>query len=646
MSLYLAKKVTRGSPATSAFTTRGINTFTQAKLSDLNVTAVPYVEQIAYAGYVQNLEAFLYAKAINARVFCTLQEYPIPDEWVPTVPIPLPPIVLRINTAKPLKPFQDKLTAILEKLNGEKVELGKGNPTYIIKNPSYKALRVGLPPISASNVPFVTEHASSTSGFYAAKIIQLIDLFLCVQTYEYKGELDEENEFNARKEIVTKATPRYPGDLSETPGNSAKRRRLTEEGTFETTTVEFMAGYSEATKSAWTKTSMDQSVLTAKPSPHSSSYNYGGPQDVPFKPGFFFPYFDGMLVPDTGFIRECVISLFMRSIGTKELDVKSAWKSFHQDIHTFSQTTSGMVVTHILAGCRLALQGQARLFLVFDEDSYKGFTLLGEQFDVYIGRSCLHPITAQNLKAELAKVATRRGSAQMLKSIGEAKGMMVVDEDKLMASSAYVVEVLVFLRDLEAPLNKEELEQVRMALSRLHFQKKFLAFSPANIKAALEDISQEYTRPDVPFYISHSAWKDIENPIHQILARFGPNSISFFNSKGTAVEIKSSIAAGQSVLFSPVSTKGRVLVYEKPLNVAYQEMVKVVKSGYVWQDEGERAAGQRAHTFVDGLRVTLAEGLISLRDHVSFGTVPLGGVSKDDLEPRFAPKDDINLDDF
>lgn len=646
MSLYLAKKTSKGSPATSAFTTRGITDFTQAKLSDLNVTAVPFTEQVAYAGYSQNLEAFLYAKALNARVFCTLQEYPIPDTWVPTVPIPLPSVILRLNQARPSQVMQAKINAILEKLKGEKVELGKGNPTFIIKAPSFKALRLGLPPLSASNVPFSSGNASSPAGFYAAKLIQLIDLFLCVQTYEFKGVAEGEDEFTQRKEIVTKGPRYYPGDLSDLPGNSTKKRKLAENGSFEITDTEFMAGYDDATKDQWTRFPMDNTVLTAKPSPHQSSYNYGSPQDVPQKPGFFFPYFDGMLVPDTQFIREVTISLFFRCIGTKETTAKQAWKSFHQDIHTLSQTTSGMVIAHILAGCRLALQGQGRLFLVFDEDAYKGFALLGDQFDIYIGRSCLHPMTAPLLQEELAKVVTRLGSAKMLKGLGESKGMMEVDEERLLVSSAYTAEVLVFLRDLTTPLSKEELENVRISLSRLHFQKNFLAFNAVNIKKALEDISTLDTSSDTPFYIPHSSWKNIEDPIYQILGRFGPNTISFFNSKGTSIEIKPSVAAGQAVIFSPTTVKGRILVYEKPIHVACQEMVKVIHSGHVWQDEGERAAGQRAHTFMDGLRVMISEGLIALRDHVDFGRSPLGGVDKVDLEPRFAPKEDIDLDDF
>jgi hypothetical protein len=638
MSIFLAKAVTKGSPPTPPFLTRNIDNYTQSKPSDLTIFAKPTNVQLAYAGYQKNFEAFLFATESGKKIFCSLEEYPISTGYSPSVPIKYPPIVFRAASRDPK--LLEKIRGVIKPMGGKEEKLGKGNPCFTIANPSFKAARLGIRTICAPQSPFLALHASAQSAYWAARLHQLVDLFLRVQTYENKGI--EEERFHKRYTNISNSKLMQSGDLSKDIGAAIKRRKLNDKGKYDMEDINtFPLIYGDEEKKVWTDLRPEEAVLHAKPSVHKSSYNYGSPSDVPKKPGRFFPYFDGMIIPDTTFIRDVVSEIFFRNLGADGTSCKDAWKQFRTDIATYSQTQSGMEMTHILAGCRLALHGQARLFLVFDEDSYKGFCLLGSEFHLYIGRSCLDPLPSDELVKILADVATRSGSASMLKIVAESQAGWPLGEEieveKLMESSRYVAEVLVKLQALE--LGEDDMKTVTRSLAHLHFQKKFLSFSPTNIKDSLieiADLTFEGRGPssDRPFYIPLKGWSHLGDPIYQILARFGPNSISFFNSKGVRYPIPKEIGSVNSTVFQPAATQQRIFVYEKPVQTCVVEMMKVIRGGEIWQDEAERAGGQRAHVFNQTERVTIAEGLTELHTHWAFEQLPVGK-AKEEVKEGF-----------
>jgi len=646
MSITLAKQSSKASPATAPFISRGLTSFTSAKLSELTIFAKPIGEQYAYGGYKQNIEAFLWATYKGTKVFTGGEEYPVGEDYIPTVPIPLPKIIIRTNLPKDQTA---KLNSIMSKVGGVKREM-KGPPVYEVSSPSFKAAITGLKSIAADNSPFIDHFCNPNAASFAARIIQCIDLFLRVQTYDYKGDEEKMNPFYERIEALTPHKIYYPssylGDLGD---RVLKKRRVDSAGNMEDVEMEQCPKTIPDKYDALNHMkSIGGTVAVAKPSPHKSSYNHGSPSDVPFKPGFFFPYFEGMNVPDTSFIRDVVGRLFFRNLGSNTTSPKDTWKYFRMDISTFSQTDSGMITSHILAGCDMALNGQARLFLVFDVETYKGFCLLGAQFDVYIGNVCVHPLSATDLRTELSKVITREGSATQLASLLN-KYTPMGDEpsaNNILTSSRYLAHYLEMVNDVEDK-DDEDMEAMRRLVGKLAFQRHFQTFSPRNITAAIQSILEPESSEEVPFFISLKDWSNIDNSVYQALARFGPNSFSFISSKGTEIQIPESIAKDQHVVFSPPEVKGRILVYEKPLKLCIQDFDKVLRKGAVMQDEGERAAGQRAYTFWGKERSQLAEGLLLFRGIPGFcvaeGPEEKGKKRKEKAEA--IPKE-VDLDDI
>jgi hypothetical protein len=83
---------------TAPFMARGLN-LAPAKLGDIELFAKPNHAQLAYSAYKDNIETFLFATATNTKVLVGTKNYPFPDQYIPTFPLPLPKTVFAIDGA-------------------------------------------------------------------------------------------------------------------------------------------------------------------------------------------------------------------------------------------------------------------------------------------------------------------------------------------------------------------------------------------------------------------------------------------------------------------------------------------------------------------------------------------------------------------
>lgn len=170
------------------FLARGLN-LAPAKLGDIELFARPTSHQIAYSVYRDNIEAFLFATAVKRKVFLATKCYQFPDEYIPTLPLPLPKTVFLLDGSKNLAPAaKTAISNAMEKMEGEVRDLqGKVGNVYLIGRPKFSAVRKTLPPLAPRNVPYVVGYASIHATQAATTIYQAIEAFLATQTYDYKG---------------------------------------------------------------------------------------------------------------------------------------------------------------------------------------------------------------------------------------------------------------------------------------------------------------------------------------------------------------------------------------------------------------------------------------------------------------------------
>lgn len=344
-------------------------------------------------------------------------------------------------------------------------------------------------------------------------------------------------------------------------------------------------------------------VLVAKPSPKPSSDNFGAPNDVPNKSGLFFPYFSGMLAPDTKALRDLVSSLCFRNLGGQGRDCRDAYKELRTQLSSIGNTPQGIMMTHVLKGISLALESQSLLFLVFVDGQYCGFCLLGERFSVFANGSWHEPQSAADLREDLQKVQSRR---HRLQSLGTVLSRMktlsgdkiMVDEDRL-SEYPYLAEMLAQL-DLDEEDDTDEREISDLLGSTLTIT-EYKTFKPRNISETMQNIFEtDFLVPDdVPFFIPLKNWRGIDSKEYMLLAQYGPRSFSFRNAKGIEYRVPSKITDNDPLSHDLKETEkpNRLLVYEKPVRECVRDLEELCKRGAIKMDLTERAAGQRAHTF-------------------------------------------------
>jgi len=635
--IYICAGVQGKVPQTQAFANRHLSGMTQGRISDITLHGYAPVRQIAYSGYKDNIEAFLFATAVKTKVSTKMDHYPIPSDYIPTVPLPLPPIVLKFAKSPP-PDFLQAVMAQWEKYGAKRVEVGQGTPCIVVEQPDL-ALLQKAPSWFTPRGPSLSQYAQLEGVLEAVRVYQCIDLFLATNTYFYKKADDEGAEPGITKSALSATVEMRVDNVYYRDGytkTSKSAEDINGTSSFKGTPDELK----DLTPHRPSMIAVGSSVLVAKPSPKPSSTSFGSPSSVPNHPGLVFPYFDGMLAHDTHGFRTIVTSHFLRNFGSSKLDVKPAYINFRNVIGTFVATQAGAVLTHVLKGIDLALSTQTHLYLLFDQKKYLGFTLLGEVFRIFAHGKWHEPLSATALRAELNEIQTHaqglEGLANRLRECEDEGGdVLVVDSDR-MGSMSYIADCLakVKIRD-----DKNDAEELSKILSNLSFPTSYKTFKPTNITMAIDALLDEdfVFGDDVPFYIPLTNWVGINSKAYKIFASFGSRSFSFRNAQGVEIKITPLTSANP---FEERDEKGqlkfgRLLVAEKVISECLRDWDWLKGKAMVKMDYRERAAGSRLHTY----RLKELDTIIGkLREKVTAGLI---GGDKGFIEPAGKRSHDV-----
>jgi hypothetical protein len=308
----------------------------------------------------------------------------------------------------------------------------------------------------------------------------------------------------------------------------------------------------------------------------------------------------------------------------------------------------------------LALSAQARLFVLFADGEYKGFCLLGECFSVYLGNVKHTPVSAELLRFELSKVQTRASSA---KELSEAMNKLIltsgdaamIDEEE--ALNPYEVADILAVVDLEKS-SEVAITETQEALKKMAFRNEYKTYSPSAVSDSIDDLllceRNLSTWKKLPFYIPIKNWSGIDDPVYQILARFGSTSFSFVaTTKGTWISIPDKLASDPTigVFAEQETTSNKVYFYDKPVDRAVRDWKELLNRGAIRYDADERAGSIKATSFTGASRMSIVRALISLRvagvlgNNLGSGPVNTGsGPSKKPEVPKVDFDDEFIFD--
>jgi len=307
-------------------------------------------------------------------------------------------------------------------------------------------------------------------------------------------------------------------------------------------------------------------VPKAKPSTIPENI-MGSHSDAPALPGLAFPYFDGMIADDTNFVSAVIRQYFLECLGDSREAILSGYKDLKLHMGILASTKPGRILQHICTGIKLAIEGQARLYLVEEGERYVGFTIHGWYFSVSIDGYKHTPIEHGALLTELAAIDGHNVAlAKILLQLSKLKltishkvpSKKQVQEFKAECTTPRGLAAII--RRFER--TDAENDEIEKLATNLTFPQRFWAIDNKAIIKAVELLLAE-SLPDTsePMYMRGGVLTS-ESVELSIFALFGDQAFSFRMTGGQPKKVPKDIAS--DVLFKPYRGKNGKEVIPKP----------------------------------------------------------------------------------
>jgi hypothetical protein len=597
--IFITPVVSRAVQATKEYIARGLEGLTVGKIGDVPIFGRANSQQLAYDGYRANIECFIQATASKTKIVTSSEGFSFPDDYEFQAPFALPRTVFKLSgdmSTEQRGRFENSLRSEgLEKVDGKEKNL------YTIQRPSPTTLKK-LKQIAHPRTIHLTDYAQLEGTLDLLPVFNYLDAFLATNTYSYKKSdypVSNETKRIIHAELRACGKQWYREGFSEKKdslkkialGKEVPQGRKVDHAETEDLTPHMDTEYPQTI------------VLVAKPSLNPSSASWGHPSSVPNKSGLVFPYFDGMLLADTGFVRRSVSTFFLRLMGENTKAAHSSFAILRKTMGTATTTPQGIVLTHVLMGIDLALQTQTQVYLLFDGTAYLGFVLLGEEFIISMRGKLYEPLAPADLRKELLEMHTHDGALEALVGIfgqctltGGDNGMITKEE---IETGPLLLNQLAEI-DTERT-DKEVIGKLSEMLKRLNFPGDYLSFSPTNLRWAIEQMTLfvDIELTDEKVFIPIKDWEGMQRKVAQVMACFGPRSPSFIDPKGREITVRTSSFFGEyeGEGRTRKRTNNRFIVYEKILTQAIKDWDKLEKDGKMKINLEERAIGSRGHVF-------------------------------------------------
>jgi hypothetical protein len=624
--------------------------------------AKPTSVQVAYGGYKSAIEAFVHATVVKKKTATALEAYPLPEDYIPSVPLPLPQLIVKLGSK--ITPTQvSKIMNSLKKENINPVDIGKGGPAFEILSPTWHTCFTKLPVVANPQCARIDYHGQVGDLQVLKPVYQFIDGFLATNTYPFKKE-----DFASSPE---KPWEKSLGEIMEQRhheslwrhgfGDKApKKKRLAWSTKPESRKIDDQEEI-DITPFSDTISAVVGNVYVAKPSPKPSSTSWGSPSQVPFVGGLVFPYFDGLLQYDLPGTRDLIGRYIFRCLGKSGINPKDAYKELRSCIGSVLNTPQGLILGHVLKGIELCLDSQTQLYLLFDSTEYLGFCLLGEEFSVWNHGKWVEAESAEDLRSVLRTITTSEQAVEelrvLLNKVPIAENEIRVDvtrED--VENTSRLLNVLAGVNLPDDDEGKALEKEIIGLIGRCNLPSDYRAVTPENIVWAIEELTisaHQAIDPDESIYVPAGRWTDCHTKVYKVLAAFGPRSFSFRNGKGDEVKIQK-VDPTQPYKFLDIDSNKNELypfiVYNKAIFEAVRDWKSFVNTGKVKMDFNERAGGVRAHKFWGDRKVGILKALARGLKEGQIG----GTAQKESTEMVRKPKktggdiaiDDASLDDL
>jgi hypothetical protein len=604
MPIYIAKKIQESSFGHAQFQIRNIRGYTQAKPSEVHVTGVPNKYEAAYGAYRTHIDLFIGANLVQKAL-------PLTTSGVN--------VSFGDSDIRPVGPFSfqsgvalssDSEERLISRIPGiSKEKIGKVTK-FTVKSGNFDAVMKIL--------QFASPTFSPGAGVMSVQAAHLAHILLfCIRgflaTNQYPAfssirgtTLAEEfagTIIAAHTECGGTATDSYGWTEEDSSRSLVKRRRTEVEAKMEEARTDEEKQLLETESIRAVKiSSLRDAVWRAPVKKGDPKRNYGPVGSVPQLPGIVFPYFHGMNAPDQLSLK-MGLNIFLRLLGKDGTAAKAKFTELRQYCSSLAGSSLGMEIAHMLAGVRIALETQGRLYLVV-EGEYKGFVLLGAEYSVFDGTKWMEEQPAKELRSDLNKMDTHSASlgavCEFLSAL-KIEGSDDIEEitvESVASAQALIQEIR--KRDLSGDQVGEMLDEINAKMRALYFGGGYTDINADSIHRFMEDLLDE-DKPDIPIdgpLFLPSIKMDFGDRLLMHLARFGPEAPVPHSNSGIEYPVPPP-SQKDDPIFEPKegSPLSALPFYAKPIQVAANDWRAIQKKKVVMLNLKERAGPYRSFMF-------------------------------------------------
>lgn len=596
MSIYLAASSPNPATTHAYFKQRGIVGLTHGALNQLGIHGRPFLREVAYDGYFRNIDVFLCATNRKCKIPTFQEDAEVDMSRIPRlIPFETPSLIYL-----PIKSFSpDQEASFLHKIREcEPIKEVKGNTTtYILTKPDIRKAMVYQN--TSKDGVIAPDNVWNPQMFASfAFLVSIITEFLRTNTYPAFISPTNRGEFDGGAVLMDL------GDVNDMPqlqeNEILKRMRMSDTTVREEGEEEVEDAIMENNACEMSFTTMRRAVLFAKPSPVPLAFNLGSPSEVPKLPGRVFPYFDRMTIPDNQTIRNIISSFFIRNMGHTRQEQAATFKLFRLGWEKVSKTRQGGVVSHMLVGIRLALETQTRMFVVYKADQYAGFVLLGSMWSVTVDNRLYEWEDAEAVQAEVAKMSSHEyavrkicealSTCAVIVAGHEGSAKDVVPDDVKSAKQMWD-------RIQERKIEGEAEATIKSVLGMVSYTRSYRDISANSLCWLFKEVNHQSDHPvddSTPLFLAPT-FSLYGDHLFQLLCTFGPDAPSLYNASGASFVIPRASEGDPNNVLDGRGKKALavLLVAIKSVQVAYQDLRKVLKDRTIRMDMAERAGKNR-----------------------------------------------------
>jgi len=211
--------------------------------------------------------------------------------------------------------------------------------------------------------------------------------------------------------------------------------------------------------------------------------------------GRFFPYFDGMTLPDRTLAPQTFSDIFFNCLFDDISKAPGLMNRIRKGFGSIANKESGMALSHAYFGIRLAKQGHAFITFIISNGIYQGFVLEGDFVFALYGQE-YKPVLNTELRAHIR--AINRHDLALVKIVGllglakRADGTtiyVVTPED--INTSRKLVRIYRSLVLADFALHQDFQDDLRSAVSELEYGERYAPMNSNSIEIFLNYVLTE-----------------------------------------------------------------------------------------------------------------------------------------------------------